>query len=439
MKQHLWKKTILVWLNLGIVLLFLSQAVLNNTYIQKNTQDFNNYLAQLSEEFPQEDPNSAALELQKLALPLGMDIAVIPPRQEVSIPPQNKEEWQKVDSQLYDYLDTVVTSQEDTIPPLSQDLQNYLHDHREDLDKIRQKVLQVEHINWGRNYDFLTVNHDSPLPKFWGLIQLLRLLIVEAIERNLEGDFQTAFTNLEVVFKLNQSIRNQPELYAQITSLVADRYLAAVFRKSANLPQISQKELLTLKRFSILKSLKIDTAIRHYFDLANPSYPARMRLSNNPLIDRFLFIFYKPYLRFALIESWQSSNRALNKLEKADFCTIQLNQQEFADLPELQRLWWITHHYDFHSHKYNVWLKFARLKLEWELTEKVQKIKTVAQKQGQFPDEIVGIEQSMCDESRWVYEVDAQGKASIHLEGIPPAIRERDARDEDEVPLAYNF
>ncbi|NEO28279.1 MAG: hypothetical protein F6K03_15710, partial [Kamptonema sp. SIO4C4] len=356
----------------------------------------------------------------------------------IVIPKQAQENFSTIEKTLYEYVETLATSPNDRISPIPLSLKNYLDAHQTHLATIRQYLMQVDTLNWGNPYDVTTIDIGTPIPGFLSISRFSAILMLDSLDHHLQGQDKIALMNLQNLSKVSQSLKKRPTTISHFVALHIERELAGLIRKLDDLPKNWQNQVSLLApsdQERLFQSFRVELAVIANTLIAfNWEESGVLLVIDSEPIYNFFGYFQKPYYRLVALDILQTQNRSLEQLKTQDFCTF--NSDEYANHPDLQPAWWNFFYDIWFTYQ---WLGFARFKLEWELTEKVQKIKTVARQQGQFPDEIAGIEQSMCDESRWVYEVNDQGKASIHLDGIPPAIRERDARSEDEVPLAYNF
>ncbi|WP_017305795.1 hypothetical protein [Spirulina subsalsa] len=431
MTAHFTKKRLIFGLIsmsaiVGVLLLlwhFIPKALTQNTLTEAKE-----HLEEWVTESPMRRPNSSALRLQDLGAELGINLD-IPFPETYPIPPEKRNQFTEINGDLARYIEALEQSADDQIPPIPESLQNYLTVHRDTLAEIRAHVLSGEPMDWGMHYDLnLDIDFEPNYRGFTGLLNLTHLLTLDAMERNLAGDASTALANLETIAQLNQQIQ-QKELNLWLNLIISrniERRLVQNVRKLNNLPQdwqISRSDTVFYRR--IANNFQNESALTSWNFLVNMDSDWLEDYGESAsLLTRLKFLFIGPYVRLVVADNWRIGQNLPDALSQADFCTTDLEQFK-QENPEIKPSGWnylASEMLQWDSE----WLIWAGLVLQWELTDKVQKIKHLAQQEGQFPASITGLNHSICPDSRWVYTVNPDGTASILLEGVPPAFSDPD-------------
>ncbi len=435
MRNNVWKIHFLAWTNGIVVLLILAWmlfAFRTNRIFTKYVSEAQVFVDTISGNVPENRTNSSVLELKALVADLGIDWENnVDPDSDVSISQQGGVLWQNAYSQIANYVHYVYASNPEGYgsrenPDRVADLffpeiedrseaQSYIVLNRETLSNIRDLTSESQETDsrmFDANLDYTnrrTINT---------LVNVVMFEILYSLYRQESDSQDLTMANLQLIGQLYADIDTQSsrlvsfQMYSDL-----DRTLVQFIRNLDDLPDDWDDRLPFLKldrQALFLESLKLDVA-RYIYSLDNPNTEE----SSNNALERFLFAVRKPYLSWIAMDVWKTRNRIDDRLQNTDFCTVDPETLKTYNNPDLQLSGWNP----YGDTTIVSWLEMGELELQWELTEKVQQVKAVARKQEKFPDTIPGIETSMCEESRWNYQVNADGTATVSLENIPPALK----------------
>lgn len=163
-------------------------------------------------------PTPAATKLVDLAMPLGVDIA---PREGRRGPRDFPERpsYQAIKEPLSIYIERQLSRPNDHVDPPPQAVAQYLENHRAALDAVRAHLLAEQPIAWK-----VQLVHDAPLPNLLGHMELLKVLIADALAKN-------SWDDLHAVWLLDRSLMSRPDLISQVIALAMSRMTNAAAAK----------------------------------------------------------------------------------------------------------------------------------------------------------------------------------------------------------------
>ncbi|HEY9749545.1 MAG TPA: hypothetical protein V6C63_12750, partial [Allocoleopsis sp.] len=246
-------------------------------------------------------------------------------------------------------------------------------------------------------------------PTFVGFVRLQRLLVIDALEKNRLGQTEAAIADLEASWKLNQVLRDRPELSSQVVALVVAKTQAGTLRKIKQLPPVWQQRLMEHDyRQSFLVALNWESwlvadSIRNADVLAQPQ----------PLAwsQRFLSSLRQPYLRLAALDAADKMRQAYRSLPQQDSCRF--------DAPAFDRgldtslAAWNNEREATLFGFAQQWRTAGFLMVDLELTQKVLKTKAAI---AQSPATSVSSTRRpslTCPEAQWIYRVSPDDAWSI--------------------------
>ncbi len=174
-------------------------------------------------QFPKTAANGAALELESLAAPLGIDLA---PK---DAPKRTRPTDELVAAYVGpgDYVDGQLRGADERIGAPPEALVRFLAEHPGALDEIRSLLLRSEP-RWEMD---VTVGLRGPMPNVLGHMRLQRLLMARALLEARDGLADDAVGTLEASWRLNEELASHPELISHLIVLAVARLQAGVLRK----------------------------------------------------------------------------------------------------------------------------------------------------------------------------------------------------------------
>lgn len=385
--------------------------------------------------FPKTETNNSGLKLQELTAQQGTG-ALVGTREaskRFPISDKNRQAFKKISKELSQYLENQLENPTNQVEVPPESFRRYLASQSANLVAIRTHLLNSEMPRWP--LDVNQWNLSYPLPSFLSMVNLQKILALDMLEKNRLGETQEVLDTLETAWKVNQSVREYPSLIGSLVAAIVDNYLVGVIRKIKEVPPEWQGRITRLVKQdypqSFLTSLEGDFLMTAR---SLSTYPLwKWTNAQPPLFAKVLDAFQRPYLRFSAVDYWQKATRGLHELPKQDFCNF--DSEAFKDNHQLSAAWWNILGQD--SISWNQWPKLWRKLIEWELTQKVLQVKEIAVKQGSWPQQVPGIEVSVCGDRKWIYQVSPDGTMSISF-SKPPSWWPKQKQGTLILPLTYS-
>ena len=221
-----------------LVAAFLADVAVKTSWLRAGRLEWPDGLGKLEDfpkRFPKAEPTPSAMRLIELGQPLGIEFT---PKQKTKSP--------------FEALGTYVKAQQDRnvieVEPPAADVVAFLDGHERDIDALRDHLLaHGAQIGWAVDLD---AGLEMPLPNFLGHMHTARLLTARALVRARNGDAR-AWTDLEAVSRLEQSLHKRPDFLSQLISLAIARMVNSTAWKLplpvpasfANAPAVDRKRL----------------------------------------------------------------------------------------------------------------------------------------------------------------------------------------------------
>lgn len=366
-------------------------------------QDWAQFVAQ----FAKPQANSSALTLEALTAELGINLLGIEIRDRVQPDPAKQQQFDRIREPLQVFLEQQLENPTDDLDPLPASLQQYLSVHADQLAAIRQHLLSEDQPVWELTSAQLNVK--QPLPTFLGVIQLQRLLVLEMLEQHRAGQTQAALNTLEASWKLDQALRDRPDLTSQLATLIVTKIQAGGIRKLDHLPSVWQQRLFEHDyRQSFLTSLDRETWLaaelirRSGLPAAKTTLSWRQQLSS---------LWLQPYVRLSALDSATSMKRAFAQLPQKNVC--QFDAMAFDRNLAASRALWNLEGEDISAGLAHQWRTAGQLMVDLELTQKILQAKAIAAEQGQWPPTLDHLTSLVCPRTRWIYQVEPNGTLLI--------------------------
>src|ERR1700674_3989001 len=161
--------------------------------------------------FPKSEASGAAIELEKLAAALGIDL--VPTLGFPAAPKDDKDRprpaaeaaaaSQAMSVGLNEYTDRELKSSGDRIGPPSDALDRYMTEHAAELAAIESLLLREGEVRWETD---LKARQNGPRPNSLGVMRLQRLLIARSLSEARREDLESAERLLEASWRLNDAL-----------------------------------------------------------------------------------------------------------------------------------------------------------------------------------------------------------------------------------------
>jgi pimeloyl-ACP methyl ester carboxylesterase len=214
-------------------------------------------------QYPKQGASAAALELERLAALLGIDLA---PRLPEPPPPEEppdseavaEPEWvsrptptpqlpvedpwkdrprptaeaagrlQLVHSALSDFINREVASTEEAVGVPPAPVVRYMAEQEPTVSSIESLLLRERNVRWEMD---VSRGFEAPLPNFFGQSRLQRILVARALMALRRGDVEAANRTLEASWRLNEGLTARPELISLLVYIAVGKYHAGALRK----------------------------------------------------------------------------------------------------------------------------------------------------------------------------------------------------------------
>ena len=180
------------------------------------------------ERYPKTADNAAVLELEALGAAIGIDMAP-PETQGRSRPaPEAAQRFAAIKTPLEKLLAPSAQPEDGAIAAPPAALADYLGFARPTLLRVVEVLRRDPPPVWQRD---LGLGFDAPVANLLGILQLQRLLLLEARERLRNGDSGGALAVLEASWRYNEALReNRPTLIGQLIALAILKLQQPVLR-----------------------------------------------------------------------------------------------------------------------------------------------------------------------------------------------------------------
>lgn len=349
------------------------------------------------------------------------------------------------------YLEHQLENQLQTIDIVPQKIHHILTDFEPKVTAISHQILtdappQLDtEIYW--NATWATV-----LPGFLSFASLQQFLALDSLDKIRSGQIQEVLDNLELSWRIRESIRKQPTLIAQLVSLIIDSYLMGLFRKLDYVPPEWQGRINQLLNQDYYNSFLISNEMEvwaRYNSLSNLSIyfsnlSIYLKIVNNDdnddnqsqnIFAQFIYLFHKPYGTFSAIDLFRKRHLFFQSIPNKNFCDF--DPEKFKKQYEQPLASWNLIKGE-ESLLTNRWPILFRRLIDWELTLKIIQVKEIAAKQGKWPEKVPGLETSICEDRQWIYKVSPDGKTMSISYSKPPSWWQKPKTGRVDYPLTYS-
>lgn len=380
-------------------------GIVSNVRAETGPPPFTSYPASMHEvleRFPTRGANRSALELEKIAASIGIDLVPVPRRDREGRPEEAKRAFEEAKPALLDYLFSQLARPDAGVgvPPPS--VAAFLRGQEESLAALRSRLALGDLPTWERDLEKL---REAPIPNLLGHINLQRLLLTDALVRASRGDEFGALADLEASWTLNAAIREEPTLITQLIAVAVVRMQAGTLRRLRVVPPEWRLRLFEHDyRDSVMNALWLEGWM--WKQPGSWSLPQGEGLHMK--IGEWLS---RPYVRLCGSDASTRWERHLAELSAvAALCDADLGRYEERLVDSIP--WWnrlATHTTGSLLHSLD---RVARLELDLELTERILSRKGTPRPPGRR------LEPSRaCPSLRWIDEAREDSTFSIALDG----------------------
>jgi hypothetical protein len=394
----------------GLVLLCFALAsavaALRVTQVEKRWARTFGSWEEIAERHPSRGTNEPARTLERLAAPLGIELAPRSSNGRNRPSARAAAEFAEIREELGLYMDRQLERPRRAIEPPPEAVAIYLQAHEDDVEAVRRQLQGGAEPRWELRPEMLG---EVQLPNLLGHLNLQMVLLADALVRARVGDDEAALSDLEASWRLNAAIREDPVLVTQLAAIAVNRRQIGTLRQLDEAPARWRDRLIEHDaRRSLLEALSFEGRVWIRLDESPELRDA------SKVRQRVFWAAVRPLIRFSLADVSDRYRRRLENLAAVDaICDTDLRNTEsdlnppipkwnliggavmpdFADLPG----------------------RSARLELDLELTTKLLEARTARRENdGRWPESLPGIGRSLaCPGDHWLYEATPDGAMSI--------------------------
>jgi hypothetical protein len=205
-------------------------------------------------QFPKTEASAAALEIERLAAVIGLDLSPMtstdssaneptptPAKTDEPAPfalevekerarpsAEARTSVQRISGTMAQFLDRELKTPEERIGAPPPPLERFFTDHEDDIAALESALVRESDIRWEMD---VTAGESAPIPNLGGILRLQRFLAVRALIEARRGDTDAALHTLEGAWRLNEVVSARPELISQLIAVAAAKIHAGVLRK----------------------------------------------------------------------------------------------------------------------------------------------------------------------------------------------------------------
>jgi len=439
-KHALWLlKYAILAITVGTVALVLAAWIWSGVRIWHREQPVNNawqqitgktpgaYFQSVMQQFPKSSMNETARQLEKMTTRLGI-INPMPNRLYGGERKRGTGPFGTVDVPIH--VLSELRKPTDDLSEAPAELQRYLQNHRADLDGLYSLIQRSDVPRWETDLSQLV---GAPVPQLFYHRQLQGLIAFDILEKTRTGENESALRALESSWKINQSLRDRPELLSQLIAVSVLRLQAEAMRKMKGVPVEWWRRLdVQAWQESFLRAMELDAVVtsKYVTDSNHPlPSPAWFKsVVNSPL--------GKPLRHLAGIESLELSGEIFSLIKRSNLCSLSPDTMLKEEEGSRSR-WNLATHYGYTNYLRARWLSTETL-ADAELSRKVLQVKAArdSAKNRDWALQLAPMKSSLCPEAEWIHEVAPNGTIQIQCRNLPEWLKKEHPSS---TPLKYSL
>ena len=358
---------------------------------------------------PKKETNAAARALEKVALPLGIDLRTRAESQaaEPERLPSEKElaktEWGRTRGLLTKWATDQAERPEANVPAPPVEVAAWMTGHAAELDTIENGLVAGPAPEWAEDQSLLFA---APAPSMAGHMQLHVVLLGRALARAAGGDTAGAEHALLASWNLAAPERQRVDVPSRSIAWIATHLEMGVLRK---LPVNAEPWRARLAGWDPHEAVKRSWANEAWttWKAARSRQEGVDSGAPQGMLARIVGASGRRLEAAAFLDGWRAMTEAAVKSPVSDGDGASLADafrkglgRWAAAAPPIPNIG-------------AAWKRADRLALEAELTNKVFDIRAKRDPSGAWPASIPGIEDSKAVNVKWTYAVTAEGRASV--------------------------
>ena len=366
-------------------------------------------------QFPKTDPSAAALELERLAASLGIDLV---PSQvaddrageasavEIAEPTpfelkvdrarsrpsaEARAAFLRIRAAVAPFLDRELKITEERIGAPPPHLERHFATHDGVLSAAESVLLQETDVRWEMD---VSRGARAPLPNLSGILQLQRVFVTRALLQARRGETEGALRTLDAAWRLNEVVSSRPELISQLIVVAAAKLHAGALRK-----------------------------------LDSPAHGWADRLRSESLYSAFLAAFQNQAWEFPDVKDLTGERGAFGRILREVAAELRERDLCLWTSEKLQETWRRAAQAESSEEAFvadiaapnllDGFLRWRRYLIDAELTALILDARTerAASRGGKWPATLSGAGAGACPNERWSYRPSPDGTATFAFEG----------------------
>jgi hypothetical protein len=302
------------------------------------------------------------------------------------------------------YVKEQLERETDDIAEPSQDVKTYLRNHAEDLNKLENLVLRLDAPRWDTNLGLLTA---APVPNLRSLLRLYAALALDSLHQSRLGRNRDALKGLEVSWKINESLRERPDVMSQYIALAGLNMQLGILRKLKVVPLDWEQRMAAVNlQEPVMTALKFD-AVTVSMELGEGEI--------QHVADSFSWSGVgKQFGRVVAVRFLDVAGMALGRLKLTDGCSFDPDrfQHEIEEsLPS-----WLSAGMSVAFAR--LWKTVAWTRLNLELTQRVLQLRRLQPASESHAIESMRVS-SLCPDAKWEHQIMADGGVLVSCSWFP--------------------
>jgi hypothetical protein len=339
--------------------------------------------------FPDQPNSDTAVRLVALCQEVGIEMARPKREQQQGIARESGDQGSP-NREIGDYVQAELGRAGGSVTAPPETIRVFLDTHQAEISKTVSFLSTSKPPAWEMK---VSLGTEAPIPNLLGHIHLQRLLVTKALNQIQLGEEKEAVLAFRASWILNESLRDRPEVIAQLVAVSIARMQVGLARKLA-LDPVEWRDRLGDHdyRGSLLKAMEVGS-ICGFRNL--PIGTSRWERAS-----RTDFLNLQRSFLVALRDSAVSDGPV-----GASDRIWQVNQQPLSAGQIVSLIAW--------PNLENAIRRVDRFILDAELTDRILEAKMLKDKLGHWPKEIAGVESSRMPGARWTYAVSEGHRMTI--------------------------
>jgi hypothetical protein len=377
-------------------------------------------LQHLLARYPKTDTNETAHRLEELVKPLGLDLTPRDPEESIRGASRESSSADREWPALSPYLSSQLEKAEAAIDAPPVDVERFLTSHANDLRVLEEELLRSEPPRWNFDPAFrwrfepVSLSKRQPIPSFLAMLKLQRVFLAKALVECRAVNSDAAGRALDASWKLNQWMRETPDLMCQLIALAIARMQIGTLRKvevdaSVWRPRLTEHDY---------KQSAFDTQLRDLW----PS-PDRYReleeiksRSEKSALKRLENRFEEPYANIVWSDATEKMRLAYLRIKASPVMGKDLWDETYGPEKNASDILVAIQM----PNMVDCFKRVDRLVIESELTDKVLQARQLRHENNlKWPPFVPGIEATRFPDAKWIYSVSSEGAMSLSLSKEP--------------------